>query len=474
MDAVQTSYDKVQYPSAVHRTTQPDHLAALARLHGLDAADPRKARVLDIAGSDGINVFAMAAAYPEGQYLNIDLAPSAIARGNAMRAASGLDMVRVERADILEAADAIEGEFDYVIAHGIYAWAPPAVQEAILRLTARVLSPEGMAHISYNAKPGGHFRKAIRDMILFETKYITDPQEKLDRAFDFLRSFAEPQESDEGNEPLRAMRRIAEVTAGKAPETLFHDEGGDCFDPKSLTEVAEAAAKHGLAFLNDAQGGYVLDGLPGEDLSDEAVIRKAQARDYANIAFFHHSVFIREGRSPRRRLDPADMAMLHGSVSRELKRTGKQEFKLDDDDFVVEDEAMANFLGDLIQRIPLRLPLAPVADTPERVEALFAMLQKKILILHATPYPGTLAPGDMPLASPLARAQAAVGEIRLCTLDHRVVEIPQDGPRLFLQLLDGTRDRAAIAARCNADGLPSPELLDTALRQMAAAGLMLE
>jgi len=473
MDAGETSYDTVQYPSAIHRTIQPDHLAALARLHGLDAPDPRTARVLDIAGGDGVNVLAMAAAYPEGHYLNIDLASSAIDRGNVLRDESGLDMVRIELTDILDAAETMEGEFDYVVAHGIYAWAPKVVQDAIWRLSNRVLSPKGMVHISYNAHPGGHFRNAIREMIKFEIKNIPDPQAKLDRALDFLRSFAEPQEDDENNIPLRAMRQIAKVTTQKPPETLFHDEAGEVYDPKSLTEVADEAARYGFAFLNDAHGCNVVDGLPGEGLDEEAVVRRAQARDYANIAFFRHSLFIRPGQKPARSLDAANLARLLGSASRDLKRNARLEFSLGDADFNLKDEALADFLGTLIDEAPLRLSLARFTDTPQRCQLLLDMVHRQVLFLHVTPYPGALVPGERPLASPLARAQAALGETRLCTLDQRMVEIPQEGPRKFLQLLDGTRDRDAIAAQCTEAGMPPPEALEGALMQFTRSGLML-
>jgi len=116
-----TSYDKVYYPSALYRTTAPEHLAAIARLHGLDAVDPRRARVLEIAGGDGLNLHAMAAVYPDAQFVSFDLAASAVAQGQALLAASGLGNVRIETGDVVEAAGSMDGPFDYIIAHGLYA-----------------------------------------------------------------------------------------------------------------------------------------------------------------------------------------------------------------------------------------------------------------------------------------------------------------------------------------------------------------
>jgi len=464
-----TVYDEVTYPSAVHPTTHPEHLAMVARLHGLAAADPRKARVLDIGGGDGMNVLAMAAAYPDGQYVSIDLAPSAVAAGEEMRKTGGFDNVRIEVADIVDVADSFEGEFDYVIAHGVYAWVPPVVQEAILRLIDRVLAPEGIADISYNALPGGYFRMALRDMLQFETMGITDPEERISRSLGFLRSFAEPREKD--GEILRAMRRIAEVTSKKNPATLFHDEGGECYDPKSITEVVEAAAAHNLGLLNEGQSGGLCLGLPGEPMDDATLLRKAQAFDYANLAFFHHNLFIRPGRNPARSLEIDNVAPLFAELQRGVKVDGKT-FRYDDDEIEIEDPGILAFIRGLADRAPERLALAPLVTSQKRADDLFAIAEKGIIRLFPVPFPGTLTPGERPMASRLARMQIASGEIRLNTLNNGGVEIPQNGPRQFLALLDGERDRNAIAQFCDAEGMPPVEALDDALGRMARAGLM--
>jgi len=469
MEPAMTIYDQVLYPSSVHATTHPERIAAVARLHGLAAPDPRTARVLDIGGGDGLNVMAMAAAYPQGRYVSIDLAAKAVEAGEVMRKAGDFDNVRIEAADVVEIADSFEGEFDYVIAHGMYAWVPPEVQEAILRLTDRVLAPDGIADISFNAMPGGHFRLALREMLLFELDGIADLEERISKALDFLRSYAEPVEGD--NEIVRALRRMARITAEKNPAVLFHDECGDIYDPKSITQIAAEAARHNLVFLNDGQAGAMAMGLPGEQMDDAALVRSAQAFDFQHLSFFHHGLFIRSGRNPRRVLDPADLAALYAGASRDIRINGLT-VEHEGEELELDDEELAAFVRALQQRTPDRLPLAQLVNSASRAEDVFLLAEHRIIKLYALPYCGTMSPGDKPAASQLARMQIATGQKRLFSLDLYGIDMVQAEPRHFLTLLDGNRDRQALAAFCEGDGIPTMDALEHALGQMALAGLM--
>lgn len=471
MDQARTAYDEVQYPSALYRTTHPEHLAAMARLHGLDAADPRRARTLEIAGGDGFNVMAMAATLPDAQFFNFDLAPSAIAQGQALAAASDLANVRIEVGDVVEAADTLEGEFDYVIVHGLYAWVPQIVQEATLRLIDRVLAPHGVAYLSYNALPGGYLRMAVRDMLLCEVGAITDNDERLRTAIVVLEDYAKPREGDSLAEA--ALRNTARLIARKNAHTLFHDELGAIYDPKSLSQVVTEAARHNLAYLTESQPGGLFHGLPGEALDDAAVVRRAQLADYTNdLSFFHQSLFIRPGRAPARVPDPALLGALLAGAPSTLRRVAETRFTVGDGEFEIDDAVLADFLENLVRFAPARLPLAQFADSALYCSALLQLVNRGIVELHSLPFPGALEPGEHPLANGLLRAMLDRGDTHLFTLDHRVVAITDEGPRKFLALLDGSRDRAALAQAWEAAGMTAQVPVETALSQLARAGML--
>ncbi len=99
-----------------------------------------------------------------------------------------------------------------------------------------------------------------------------------------------------------------------------------------------------------------------------------------------------------------------------------------------------------------------VRDLPETdrgvvCEALLGGFAANLISLHASPPRVAHRPGERPEASPLARRQAAEGEF-VTTLRHRSVRLEDDLGRRLITLLDGTRDRAALAAemRPYADG----------------------
>lgn len=461
-----TSYDAVEYPAATYPSTHPGHLAAIARLHGLDAPDPRTARVLEIAGGDGLNLAGMAAGLPLAHFTSFDLSREAVARGQALVQAGGLGNVDVVVGDLLDWADTADGTYDYVIAHGLYAWVPEAVRAAMWRLIDRVLSPDGIAFVSYNALPGGYLRLAVRDMVLHATRGLKGA-ERIAQARAVLRSFSAEREGDRMVQ--QALRKVAEPMAAKNDGSLFHDELGEVFAPQSLVEVIAAGKAHNLAFLNDAVPKMVSDGLPGEAMDDEAVVAAAQASDYSAVAFFHQSLFVRPGRNPSRILDHTAFTAL--VASSKLERTGALEFAHEEGPFEIGDEPLAEFLDALGKAWPERLPLAQFATSPEHCEALLNLYSSGIMALHALPFPGTLEPGERPEASPLVRAQVAMGMPILFSLDLKVVTM-QHGPRHFLSLLDGTRDREALAHDWAASEFSDQVDADTALAQLAKAGLV--
>src|SRR5918992_5919816 len=118
-------YEEVPYPGLAFPQTHPDRLALLAILHGLEPVPPDRARVLEVGCADGLNLVAMAGHSPGLTAVGFDLVDPALGREAA--AALGLANVTLEQADIADPRD--WGEFDYVVAHGVYAWVPDDVRE---------------------------------------------------------------------------------------------------------------------------------------------------------------------------------------------------------------------------------------------------------------------------------------------------------------------------------------------------------
>src|SRR5437660_11815651 len=93
----------------------------------------------------------------------IDLASPAIARGCALIGTLSLENITLRRHDLMQAGADL-GEFDFIIAHGLYSWVPEEVRDRLLSLCRRHLAPQGVAYASYNASPGFGRRRMFREM----------------------------------------------------------------------------------------------------------------------------------------------------------------------------------------------------------------------------------------------------------------------------------------------------------------------
>ncbi|MFN3469654.1 MAG: methyltransferase domain-containing protein [Novosphingobium sp.] len=456
-----TPYDRVAYPTTVFAQTHPERLAVLARLAGLDPVPPCEARILEIGGGTGVNLMSMAAMWPGCEAHGFDLSASAIARGMKIAEAAGLTNVTLAVEDICEAHHRYPaGSFDYVIAHGVYAWVPPHVREATMRLAAHVLSDRGVAFISYNAMPGGHVRQIMREMLLDAIGEIDDPEERIAAVRDFLESYARPQE---GDEPLAtALRQQAENMLQRPDAVLFHDELGPCFHPQRLLDVAAAAHACGLAFLTDAGrnrqlDGFLPDGAPVPDDAEAAVLLAASRDDYASLRYFRQSLFVKRlpGRVIDRTIDAGRIANLW--MSTRMARQEDGSFVHGADSMVIKDEALAAAIERAAAVYPQRVQVATISTDPEHLRVLLQLYTEWYVNLFTAPAPFPASPAERPQCSPLVRGMLAMGEAMLCTLDHGVLKIEQAELRALLMAADGRRTIDEIAAL--GTGIPPEDTL---------------
>ena len=240
-----TAYAAVPYPGHPYARTHPDHLAALARLHGLAPADPDGCHVVELACGDGMNLVAMAAASPGVRASGIDLDADALARGRAVAAELGI----AGRVD-LRAGDLRDGPgfdaADFVICHGLYTWAPAAVAEAALAGMAALLGPGGVGFLSFNLQPGWGVRRALGPALARKAG-----AGGIAGARELLAALEEPlaDRDDPYGALLEAERRRLD---GTSDALLHHDDLGPGTSAVWHGEVVARADAHGLRVLRDA------------------------------------------------------------------------------------------------------------------------------------------------------------------------------------------------------------------------------
>jgi predicted O-methyltransferase YrrM len=466
----ETVYDRVAYPSAIVRVAHPDRLALIARLHGLSPPPPQSARVLEIGGGDGANVLSLAAALPDAQFLSFDLAPSAVARGQAMADRAGLTNVTLETLDILDATKRFAREsYDYIIAHGVYAWVPDHVRAATMALIGHALSPDGVAFVSYNALPGGHIRQIMREMLLHALRGVEGEMPRIEAAHTFLTDYGIDRADDDA--VVRTLRLQARLMLERPPEVLFHDELGGMFAPQSLEAVAGAGAAVGLRFLGDAGSNRTLNGFWDEGMSEAQGLAREQAADYAGATFFRQTMFVRAHHLPARQLqlDVVDTLFASG----EFKPLADGAIKSGESEFTLRDEVLTAHLRAIDAAAPAYVPVASLGLDRDQREAFVQLFDLDLLQLRTTPGAFALQAGDRPCASPLARAHLAEGQQRVVRLDHSVMMIDEPSAKTLIEHLDGTRDRAALEALWSTLDHRPGLTLDGALAMLAGARLLI-
>lgn len=244
-------YDQLPYPGLFHALTHPANLCAVATLLGLEPPDPRKARVLAIGCGDGTNVIQIAQTLPGASVYGFDYTARHVADANSVIAELGILNVEVKQRDIMEFGQS-DGQFDYIIAHGIYSWVPQAVRQRVLAICRENLSPNGIAYVSYNAYPGWHLVDGMRRMMFLHAEGVTNPRERVRKSRELL-AFLARNVPVNGGPHSTAVHSYAAQSLEREDAAFGNDELGEDCQPFYLTEFVAAAEAHSLAYVHEAR-----------------------------------------------------------------------------------------------------------------------------------------------------------------------------------------------------------------------------
>ena len=480
--SAETTYDEVAYPSLSHSIMHPEVMATLARLYALPAADIDACRVLELGCGDGAHIIPIAEAYPGSSFVGVDLSRRAVGRGEADIAALGLKNIRLEVADLLDWRPE-PASFDYVVAHGLYAWTPPEVREAVMAIIGRALGEGGLALLSYNVAPGCNLRLIVREMVELEVRGVQAPAERAAAAHAALTAaLADINPVHPLSIALEAeVRRWTEM----APESLLHDILAPCYVPARLPDVVAHGARHGLAYLGDADRGHVRrEAFPGplderlKALSAGDPVAWEHRQDLRAGRAFRHTLLRKGPADFPRALDLAALRDMHVSLSRALGEgadLGVEEKGSWSITFGTSEGFEAKVGGAPAQRLVHRLAEVFPASLPVReLEAAGARLDVLALLyaaggakLWTQPLRIGTTPGPRPAATPFARLQARTGR-RVTRLDHDMITLDPTSAKL-LSHMDGRSTLAEIAQRLATDVGVAPHLVLAALPENLAA-----
>ncbi len=476
----EAAYDAFLYPSLPRAVTQPDRLAGLGRLFGLPTAAPSRCRILELGCSDGGNLLATALANPEAEVVGLDVSGAQLAAGRAVAKELGASNLRLEQKDLREAPSL--GTFDYVIAHGLFCWIPKELQPALLQSISACLRPNGVAYVGLSVLPGAYTLQALRGVLMRRALAEKDPRQQVGRARALMEALAEM--APAGTAAMFAAGRDKVRAGGDA--WVRHELLAEENHPVWFHELAAGAKAHGLAYLTDAE---LPAGLASNLLAPDALKRwEALARDPVEreqllddliARGFRRALFVPAAAKVDRKLHPDrlagfSVAALHAPPPEGWGAPDEAGFET----FRSRTEGCGEAPpGQLRTRHPLAraalrllaeagphavpveglaeaararaaeagwpLPAADPKDPAIVREHLLLGVTRGLLDLWLEPPPCARRADARPRTSPLVRWRAARGA-EVMNLHH--AQVPVDPfARALLGLLDGTRDRAALA-----------------------------
>jgi SAM-dependent methyltransferase len=509
-----TPYDSVLYPGQAYEYTHPDRMATIAALYGMSPAPVSRCRVLELGCGTGGNILPMAYQYPDSDFIGIDLSRRAVEQGANTLAALGLKNIELRHCNILDVMPDW-GRFDYIISHGVYSWVPAAVREKMLTICSENLAPQGVAHLSYNAHPLSHLRDLARDIMLFHTTDIADPQKRIAQGRAILGFLADASDKDSihGN----VMRNQSMRVEAMPDEVLFHDDLNEGSQAFLLHQFVADAGCHGLQYLADAQLSRSSTGRYSEQvrnvlnkiLSERGFMARDQYQDFIDGHGFRRTL-----------LCHGDIPLDHAAGATRIKDFYfAAALDFDTGEINVVDDSVAKFKtseeGILRIRHPLSkaafvhlgqtwpavLSFAEVLAGAERMIAAVNPAQPQAAqediaslaeILHRTACGGHMwihchpprlmtTISERPQASLIARKQVATEPV-LTNLRHRAITFEDEISRQFLRLIDGTRDvdqlvadlSEALVKMGHQEGLPVTRAhIEDRLRVLAGMGLLI-
>lgn len=318
LEQVRAYYDSVPYTSHAYMHSSPEQSAAIAHIFGLSPPPVATARVLELGGASGGNLIPLALRYPGLAALELDLSPVQIDLGRAYANRLGLENIILRQADLAEMDSQSLGQFDYIVCHGVYSWVPPHVQEALLRICSRNLTPDGVAYVSYNTYPGWKAKEMIRDAMLLHGSTRSDPKERIAYARGMV-GFLQQVARKDGVLAKALEENMSYLRKGE-DHYLAHEYLEPYNLPCYFHQFLERAANHGLSYLGEAQPAMMIPGNYGNEIAEPLLrafgddqARMEQYLDFAINRGFRQTLLVHASRagSIKHRLDRQRLQSLH-------------------------------------------------------------------------------------------------------------------------------------------------------------------
>jgi methyltransferase-like protein/ubiquinone/menaquinone biosynthesis C-methylase UbiE len=468
------SYDGVPYPGKIFPQTNPDRLAVMAKLFGMNPPKVEACRLLELGCGNGSNLLAQAFIFPNADFVGVDLSENHILQATNGARELNLSNVRFEKLDVMQMNFDEFGKFDYIVAHGLFSWIPDAVREKVLEIYRQMLVENGVGYISYNAFPGSHQREMMRNMMRYHTRQFSEPEEKVGNAISFLAFLAENSLEKEIYQPFleKEFKRHMEHDFAD----IFHDDLAEFYQPFYFYEFVDALEKHDLQFLSESEITAMSMHSFSEDVREMIsslgeIVEREQYLDFLRWRVFRQTLICHSEIELNREIEPSKLVEFFISSpvrpvneNPDLSARKVEKFVGGKGAGVEIDHPLTKaallYLGEVWGNpvfVPELLEKArQILETNNfeiddwemqkntTVAVLWQMFYSTGLIeLYVSPPKAVPDAGEKPKVNRLARRQIKHGG-NISTLLGMTIKIEDEISRRLIELMDGTRTRAGL------------------------------
>jgi methyltransferase-like protein/2-polyprenyl-3-methyl-5-hydroxy-6-metoxy-1,4-benzoquinol methylase len=465
-------YDEIPFPSQPLAQSHPDRVAAIGLLFGMQPPPAQTSRVLELGCATGGNLIPMAERLREARFVGVDYSQAQVLSAQRTAAALQLSNIELLHADIADLGDNL-GQFDYIICHGVLSWVPPALQDKILTICRRSLSPQGIAYVSYNVYPAWHARSIVREMLMAHVG-AGSATEKLARGKALL-SLAKQALERESTAYARLLKNEIDLALRQPDGYVFHEYMEANNYPLYLHEFVERAQGFELAYLGDAAVATMFASNFGPAIERQLlgiaddVVGMEQHLDLLRNRGFRQSLLCHREVPLVRKLTPKQLEKVYfrGRLKSEkmlpdLKSNAPERFTLSGGLGITTPspalKAVLQHLGMIFPRAASLDELTQAAtrllstnEAPAELSSLdrenlghnlVQCVASGLLDIQSAPDSFITQVSPRPEASPMARFEAGHSN-KVTNRCHELIDL-DDATRNVLRFLDGQHDRAAL------------------------------
>jgi len=246
--------EKIEPALSVLELSDPFHMCSVAMRFGLVPPAVETARVLEIGCGSGGSILPIASLLPDAKIVGIASDPHDVVAAKAIAEKMGVKNAHFWQLDWSELGPHL-GEYDYIVCHDLFTRIESHLQREILSAISSLLTPSGVAYLSYDVKPGFDVRKMLANFISKKAAHFTKLGDRFSWKMEAL--FVLDELAKECKELDLLRHDPVYSNADDVLTSWMHAESV----PLLFTDFARMLADHNLQFIGES------DFFVREDLS---------------------------------------------------------------------------------------------------------------------------------------------------------------------------------------------------------------